>query len=294
MLRRARVHGPDHELQLREHGLCGLRAAADKVQHADALPVEPQVLREGLAHHHLEPAREEEPDGKGVLVQAAGGVALVGAVHEGEELARLHDLDDLPPLLLRGVHARGVVGAGVQEDQGALRRALQRVHHAREVQRLGVRLVVGVGLDRKARLREDGVVVAPGRVRDPDLVHRRRHVGLHKLGGHAERAGARERLDGGDAALLHGVALAKDELLRERLELSGTVDGAVFLVDAASELLEHLVLGLLDHVQDKGLALLRPVGADTQIHLSGVLVGIEQEGCSQDRVDGRLRDVAEQ
>mmetsp|Transcript_82345 Transcript_82345/g.255756 ORF Transcript_82345/g.255756 Transcript_82345/m.255756 type:complete len:235 (+) Transcript_82345:468-1172(+) len=226
------IHGSDHKLQLREHGSGLLWGVADHMQHADALAVEPQVLREGLAHHHLKAGSEEEPDGEGVLVQAAGGVALVGAVHEGEELALRHDLHDLLPLLLRGVHARRVVRAGVQEDHGALRRALERAHHALEVQGLRVRLVVGISLDGEAGFGEDGVVVPPGGVRDPDLVHRRRHVRLHKLGGDPEGPRAGERLDGGDPALLDGIAVAEDQLLCEGLQIRRAVDGAVLLVDA--------------------------------------------------------------
>mmetsp|Transcript_71340 Transcript_71340/g.209135 ORF Transcript_71340/g.209135 Transcript_71340/m.209135 type:complete len:267 (-) Transcript_71340:414-1214(-) len=188
VLRRAGVHGPDHQLELREHCLRRGGAPTDDVQHADALAVEPQVLREGLAHAHLEAHGQEEADGKGVLVQAAGGVALVGAVHEGEELACLHDLRDLLPLVLCWVDSSGVVGASMEQDHGALCGALERRHHAIKVQGLGLCLVVWISLDCQASLGKDGVVVAPSGVRDQDLLHGVRHVPLHELGGHAEGA----------------------------------------------------------------------------------------------------------
>ena len=45
---------------------------------------------------------------------------LVGAVEEGQQLAALRRLQDAGPLVGCGVHAGGVVGAGVQQQDGAL------------------------------------------------------------------------------------------------------------------------------------------------------------------------------
>lgn len=53
------------------------------------LTVEPKVLGEGLSHKELEALRDEVADGPGVLVQAAGGKALVGRVEEDEQLPPL-------------------------------------------------------------------------------------------------------------------------------------------------------------------------------------------------------------
>lgn len=47
-------------------------------------------------------------------------VYLVGHVKEGAEAALVEKVGKLVPLLLAGVDAGGIVGADVQEDEGAL------------------------------------------------------------------------------------------------------------------------------------------------------------------------------
>mmetsp|Transcript_27318 Transcript_27318/g.43790 ORF Transcript_27318/g.43790 Transcript_27318/m.43790 type:complete len:290 (+) Transcript_27318:45-914(+) len=133
---RAGVHWSNDHLQLREHALCLLRIVADHVQHANAFTVEAQVLRKGLAHEELKPKRLKEADSIGVLDQAAGSIALVGAVHEREQTLPLHQLRNLVPLLICRINASRVVGAGVEKHNGAVRSTLQSGHHGREVQRL--------------------------------------------------------------------------------------------------------------------------------------------------------------
>mmetsp|Transcript_24662 Transcript_24662/g.76803 ORF Transcript_24662/g.76803 Transcript_24662/m.76803 type:complete len:303 (-) Transcript_24662:39-947(-) len=295
MLGRAGVHGPDHELQLRQDRLGLIGAAADDVQHANALTVKPEVLREGLAHEHLEAHGEEEPDRESILVEAARSVALVRAVHQRRELLLLHEIRDLLPLVLGGVDARGVVRAGVEEDHGTRCGALQRGHHALKVQGPGLRLVVGVGLHREPRDLEDGVVVAPRGVGDPDLVHFRLHVRLDELGHNTQRAGARQGLHRGDAALLDGGRVrAKNELLRHRFQVRRAVDGAVLLVDAGAQLLEHLLLGLLNDLEHERLAILRAVGADPKIDLLGVGVSVVCQGRAKDGVNRCHSNVLEE
>ena len=85
-----------------------------------ALTVEPEVLGEGLCDTELEALLDEVADGPCVADEIPGREALVGCVEEGEVVALLHDGSDLAPLVLCGVDACGVMGAGVQEDDGAL------------------------------------------------------------------------------------------------------------------------------------------------------------------------------
>lgn len=89
------------------------------MESACALAVEAEVLSEGLRDAELEALLDEVPDGPGVAAQVAGGEALVGAVEEGEVGALAHDDGDFLPLVLGEVYACGVVGAGVEEDDGA-------------------------------------------------------------------------------------------------------------------------------------------------------------------------------
>mmetsp|Transcript_128273 Transcript_128273/g.251272 ORF Transcript_128273/g.251272 Transcript_128273/m.251272 type:complete len:451 (-) Transcript_128273:18-1370(-) len=294
--RRAGVHRPDDHLQLREHGLGGVGARADDVQHADALAVEAQVLREGLAQVHVEAHGGEEPRREGVLVEGSRSVALVGAVHQGHKLLLHHDFRDLTPLVLRRVHARRVVRASVQQDvrpgRGLL---LQRLVHAIEVEATRLRVVIGVGLHLQAGLLEDGVVVAPGRVRDPDGVRLRAEEALDELARHPQGAGARQRLHRGDAALRDGGAvLAEGELLRQTLEPRRAVDGAVLLVDRTAGLLQDLLLSLPHAVEHEGFPRFGPVGADAEVDLPRVRVGVVGEARAEDGVRRGDGDMVEQ
>lgn len=69
---------------------------------------------------------------------------LVGDIEKGNVSLGLDEIRDLGPLLARGVDARGVVRAAVQEDDGALGRGLDVGLHRGKVQphRLGVEVGV--------------------------------------------------------------------------------------------------------------------------------------------------------
>ena len=76
---------------------------------------------------------DEISEGKGILVNITGGEALIGHVKVREEVLLLDQGGHLLPLLGAGVHAGGVVGAGVQEDDGALRDVSDVLHGSGEV-----------------------------------------------------------------------------------------------------------------------------------------------------------------
>ena len=92
------------------------------------------------------------------------------------------------PLRLCGVDPRGVVRARVQQHDRAALRAPQILLHALEIEALRFGVVVAVGLDGEATLREDLVVVAPGGLADVDGLGGV-EVG-QELGTDAQRAGA--------------------------------------------------------------------------------------------------------
>lgn len=148
--------------------LCVGARAGDEVERACSFAVQTEVFGKGLRDDQLEALLDEIPDREVVLGQVTGRETLVGAVEEGEELLRADDLGDLFPLILRRVHARGVVRAGVQEDDTASWGGLQRRQHAVQVEHLRLRGEVWVCLDRELHVREDLVVVGPCWVREVD------------------------------------------------------------------------------------------------------------------------------
>mmetsp|Transcript_28537 Transcript_28537/g.66126 ORF Transcript_28537/g.66126 Transcript_28537/m.66126 type:complete len:250 (+) Transcript_28537:160-909(+) len=167
----ARVHGPDHQLQLREHCFGMVCRVADHMQHAHALSIETQVLGKRLAQEELKSHVGEEADGGGVLLQVAAGVSLVCTVQEGNEAALLHDLCNLLPLLRTRINACWVVGASVKQHKGTLlHRCAQRVQHPMEIKAETILLPVWVGVSLKARLLEDREMVAPGGIGVPNLM----------------------------------------------------------------------------------------------------------------------------
>ena len=101
-------------------------------------------------------------DGPGVVFQVAGREALVRAVEEGEVGFLADEGRELGPLVAGGVHARRVVGAGVQQDDAAIRGGFDGRAHAGEVEAFGRRGEVGVCGDGEVYVCEDLVVVRPG------------------------------------------------------------------------------------------------------------------------------------
>ena len=102
-----------------------------------ALAVEPEVLGEGLRDAELEPLLDEVPNGPGVAFEVARREPLVGAVEKREEVSLPRHRGDLFPLVAGGVHAGGVVRAGVQEDDAAGGRGGEGGKHAAEVEGFG-------------------------------------------------------------------------------------------------------------------------------------------------------------
>lgn len=140
----------------------GVRAGGcDEVEAAGALAIQTKVLGVRLCDQELEALLDEVADGPVIGVQRAGGEALVCAVEEGELLPLLHDGGNLFPLVLSGVDARGVVCAGVEEDDAAFGCRPEGAEHAVKVEALGLLAEVWVVLDWEVHVGEDLVVVCP-------------------------------------------------------------------------------------------------------------------------------------
>lgn len=175
--RRHAVLSTDNVAQMSKDGgiALGARPAQDEMQRADTLAVQTKVLGKGLRdeHVHVWLFGEKVADRPRVLGDAAGGEALVRHVEEGEDAFALADVGDALPLLVGGVEAGGVVCAGLEEDGVAfLGVALEGRLHALKVQAAGLRVVVWIEalLDVWAGEVPDCVVVAPCRVRDPNVL----------------------------------------------------------------------------------------------------------------------------
>lgn len=146
--RRVRNLRPLQNSQLaRNMGSCLRSVGAggrNKMERARPLAVQTEVLGERLRNAEFKPLLDEVPDCPCVADEIARGEALIRGVEEGEVVPFPHDCGDLFPLVLGWVYACWVVRAGVEEDDGARWRCLQRLQHAVEVEAFGLFVEVGV------------------------------------------------------------------------------------------------------------------------------------------------------
>ena len=210
------------------------------------------VLSKALRQARQVTLLDEVAQRERVLVAVAAGEALIGHVEEGVVLALLHDLAQLPPLILGRVDARRVVRARVQQHDAVARRLLQVGHHALKVQPDGVLVVVPVLLDAQARVLEDGRVVGPARRGQVDGLGVR--VEAREEGAaDAQRARARDGLGGDDAVLPERRRVGAVGQRDGRLGEGGHArDARVLLV---ARLGDDLLLGGAHRGQHVGLAL---------------------------------------
>lgn len=231
--------------------LAGLRTGCgNEMECARALAIQTKVLSEGLGHAQLEALLDEVAHGPGVANEITRGETLVGAVKEGEMVALAHDDGDVLPLGLGQIDTGGVVGADVQEDDGAGGSIAQGGEHAGEVEAFGLRVEVGVVGEGEVDVGEDLVVVGPGWVGEVDGGFR---VGGVEFGeeesAQVHGTGAGDGLEGaylGDvrpvefkrwkgmayAVLANGRAIsANDQFLGGSGVVGETFDGEVFVIE---------------------------------------------------------------
>lgn len=80
-----------------------------------------------------------------------------------------HDGSYLFPLLLGGIYTGWVVGAGVQDDDGAGRSFPERSEHAIEIEALGLLGEIRVVFNKEPDIGEDLIVVRPCRTGEVDV-----------------------------------------------------------------------------------------------------------------------------
>merc|ERR1712113_1283088 len=95
----------------------------------------------------------------------------------------------------------------------------------------------------------------------------RRHVRLDEFAYYSKRTRARECLCRCDAAASHSLALTEKQLLREDLEIIRPINGAILLVELATEVCQHLLLSLFHNLQNEWLSILRAAGAHAEVYL---------------------------
>ena len=121
---RVGVHRANDNLQLAVNASFLLRVGANEGESTDTLAVETHVLREGLRERNLVTFLDEVADSERVTRGIARGEALVSHVEEGEQFLLLHDVGNLSPLLLSGVHTGWVVCTSVKKDDALFRSIL--------------------------------------------------------------------------------------------------------------------------------------------------------------------------
>lgn len=183
-------------------GVFGIRAGSrDEVESSCALSVQTKVLRKGLRDAQFQAQLREVADGPCVPRKVTRSEALVGSVKEGEVMSLTDHSSNQFPLLLGRVDTGRVVGAGVEDDDGAGGGLAQRRDHAIEVQTLGLRGKVRVGGHGQANVGEDLVVVGPSRIGDVDGGSRLDGVeSRQEEAAQVHSTGARNRLHSGNLA----------------------------------------------------------------------------------------------
>mmetsp|Transcript_58382 Transcript_58382/g.132209 ORF Transcript_58382/g.132209 Transcript_58382/m.132209 type:complete len:285 (-) Transcript_58382:258-1112(-) len=230
---RVAVHGADQDLELGLDPLGLLGVGAHRAQGPRPLAVEAEVLGVALAEEHRVALVHEVPHREGVPLRVARGEALVRAVEEDGVPLLEHQRGDLPPLLLRRVHPRRVVGARVEQKCRPLRSRVHVIHHPTEVKTAGLRVVVAVRLDVEPRVLKDWDVVGPGRVGQVEC--RRPAEAREELPPEPQTPCAGDALHAADTAVRQGLAVLPI------LELEGELDEVGDAVDA-SILVVHLGL----------------------------------------------------
>ena len=248
---RVGVQWTDEDLDLGVDALLLVGRVGDDAEGTDSLAVETHVLGEGLREREAVALLDEQADRVGVTVGVAGSEALVGHVEERVVALLLDDLADLLPLLLRGVDAGRVVGAGVQEEEGVVWCGLQVSDQAVEVEADGVLVVVLVLLDLEAGVAEDGLVVGPRWGWNVDRL-RVWVEALEEGPTYSQCARAGDGLCDGDAVFLESLAVGAVGQHGGLLgEAGDTGDAGIFLVEV---FLDELLLGGAYGGEDVGLA----------------------------------------
>ena len=192
-------------------------------------------------------------------------------VEKREVALPFKNVADALPDLAREVAPRGVVGAGVHENEGRLLERFERGDErlGRGVARRAV--VVRIGGDLKARRLQNGDVVPPSGIGHDGALEAEEVV--REARGDSKRPGAAQGLDGRDASVeARGRGFSENESLNEV-----AVDGEPFdrEVAVSKAAFGKALLGLFNHFEKRDLPGFVEENADAQIHLPFARVGLK-------------------
>ena len=136
------------------------------MESTSSLTVQTHNFGEGLSNDHFHAVVEEVAEAESVVVEVAGGEAVVGGVEEGVEPVLFADFEDLFPLVFGWVYTGGVVGAGVEEDCGAGGAFGEILEHAFDIETFsgGFKVSIVTGLNTSSS--EHSFMVTPSRIRN--------------------------------------------------------------------------------------------------------------------------------
>ncbi len=198
-------------------------------------------------------------------------------------------LDKFGPLFWCGVDAGGVMAAGVEQDDAFSREIFDGIVHAVEIQSVGFRVIIGIGLDGETGGLENLAMIFPAWIADPDrgLVEEI----FEEVGADFQGACAAQSLHGDCLVLCDSRGIGSEEQdLNGFVISSNAVDREIAF---GCFLFEPSGFCVSDGGQDGDFSGAVLVDADAQGDFFGVLVGIECFCESQDRVRGGLLNLRE-
>ena len=129
---RVGIDAADDGFQLREDDLRFFGVLRDDREGADAFAVEVEGLGIGRSNEEVKVAFRKATDGPCIFGESLTE-ALIGHVKEGNEAFFAADLDDFIPFVVREIIPRGVVAAGMKNDERFGGERFQVFHESREV-----------------------------------------------------------------------------------------------------------------------------------------------------------------
>mmetsp|Transcript_70916 Transcript_70916/g.189352 ORF Transcript_70916/g.189352 Transcript_70916/m.189352 type:complete len:217 (+) Transcript_70916:591-1241(+) len=211
----------------------------------------------------------EDAHGLGILLRITTGEALVGRVEEHVVVLLLEESRKLLPLLNGGIHTRGVVGAGMQHEDGALLGVLDVLAHTGEVEANGLLVIIAVGSQVQASILGHGEMVRPGGVRHVHSGALAEETSV-ELESEATTTSARKNLGSSNAVLLDsGRVSTEGKLQASGVELVDASDaGILLLLHTVPALLQQALLGLNHGGKHPGLAVVITIRTNAEVHLA--------------------------
>ena len=106
----------NNDFQLRFHRFRGVRSLGDERGAPGALVIQAHVFAKAGRANDFHATSNKGTDGVGILVRLPGGKTLVRTIKKWDQAFLLHEIPQLPPLLVGQICTGGVVAAHVKND----------------------------------------------------------------------------------------------------------------------------------------------------------------------------------